>query len=92
MLDLGSGGSNPVRGVVVTGGTYQDIPDFDPVISQWTDEWVVDNTETQVATDGWWPADTATLTTITGATQAATDQKLVILPGQFRRPAHPATP
>ena len=33
----------------MTGGTYIDIPDFNPAISRWTHEWEVNVTEFQVS-------------------------------------------
>ena len=72
--------------VVVTGGSYVDLPGFDPAISRWVSEWDSNVSEFQVAPDGWWPANPATLTTITGRTADDTQQRLVVLPGQFGRP------
>ena len=82
VIDLGSGGVNPVRAAIVTGGAYVDIAGFDPSISRWTTEWEVGAAEFQVSTDGWWPADPVTVTTIETSANGA-EQRLVVLPGQF---------
>ena len=66
----------------VTAGSYVELAPFDPAISCWTTEWEPNPVEVQVSTGGWWPADPVTLTTI--ETAGGYEQKLVILPGQFR--------
>ncbi len=72
----------PAHGVVFTAGTYSDRADFDPVISRPGVEWEVGADEFQVAPSGFWPADPGVLTTI--QTPAGFDQKLVIVPAQFK--------
>ena len=77
-------GVNDVRftAAQVTAGFYVEREPFDPAISCWTTEWETYPVEFQVSADGWWPADPVTLTTI--ETAGGYEQKLVILPGQFR--------
>ena len=81
VVDLGV---NDVRitAARVTAGSYVERDPFDPAIACWTTEWETYPVEFQVSTDGWWPADPVTLTTI--ETAGGYEQKLVILPGQFR--------
>ena len=81
VVDLGL---NDVRVTAarVTAGSYVERDPFDPAIACWTTEWETYPVEFQVSTDGWWPADPVTLTTI--ETKGGYEQKLVILPGQFR--------
>ena len=81
VVDLGL---NDVRitAARVTAGSYVERDPFDPAIACWTTEWETYPVEFQVSTDGWWPADPVTLTTI--ETEGGYEQKLVILPGQFR--------
>ena len=84
VVNLGSGGVDPVRAIVVTGGSYTDLPDFNPAISRVTNDCEQNVEEFQVSSDGWWPSDPATVTTITGTTNDGTEQRLVVLPGQFQ--------
>ena len=81
VIDLGAAGGDPVKAAIVTGGTYVDVPAFDPAISRWTYEWEVDVKEFQVSTDGWWPAKPVTVRTI--GSGADREQRLIVLPGQF---------
>ena len=81
VIDLGPAGSNPVKSVIVTGGTYHDYSGFDPAISTVTTEWSDPTPELQLATDGWWPSSPAVLSTI--QTPTGGEQRLVVLPGQF---------
>ena len=83
VVDLGSGGPNPAKAALIVGGSYVDISRFDPAISRWTTEWEAYPGEFQVASDGWWPANPVIVRTITGADLADTEQRLVVLPGQF---------
>ena len=81
VIDLGLGGADPVKSAVVTGGTYIDVPAFDPAISRWTYEWETNVNEFQVSTDGWWPEKPVAVRTI--GSGAAMEQRLIVLPGQF---------
>ena len=93
VVDLGSEGDQPVKSVIVTGGTYVDIPDFDPAISRWTHEWEQGAQERQVATDGWWPANLTTLSTIVTIMASgdvdSRQQRLIVLPAQFMSTSAP---
>ena len=82
VVDLGSAGNQPVKSAIVTSGTYVDISSFDPAISRWTTEWEANPKEIQVATDGWWPETPVQVRTV--GTSGGGDQRLIVLPGQFR--------
>ena len=81
VIDLGPAGDTPVTGVIVTGGTYTDYPDFDPAISSATSGWYTDSTESMSHADGWSPASPATVTTV--STPDGRRQQLVLVLGQF---------
>ncbi|HJW76162.1 MAG TPA: FG-GAP-like repeat-containing protein [Thermoleophilia bacterium] len=87
VVDLGTTDTRPATAALVTGGTFVDLPEFNPAISRWVNEWQVDPQEFQVATKGWWPATTTTVKTIETATPAGGlqwEQRLVVVPGQFQ--------
>jgi alpha-tubulin suppressor-like RCC1 family protein len=81
VIDLDSTGGNPVKSAVVMGGTYIDVPAFNPAISRWTYEWETNAKEFQVSTDGWWPEKPVAVRTI--GSGADMEQRLIVLPGQF---------
>ena len=81
VIHLGSGGSAPAKAAIVTGGTYVDIPNFDPAISRWTYEWEGNVKELQVSSTGWWPVNPVTVSTIDKPN--GREQRLNVSPGQF---------
>ena len=77
-------GEEAVSGAVVTGGgEYVDVPNFDPAISHFINEWETHIQEPQVCSDGWWPANPVTVSTID--TPEGLVQRLIVIPGQFMR-------
>lgn len=71
---------DPVRGVIIRSGAYNDTPGFNPVISLPTQDWLLDDSEPQTCLNAFWPAVPVTVNSL-GAGGA---QSLVITPGQFR--------
>ena len=72
-----------VSGAVLTDGQYVDILNFDPAISHFVNEWETHIEEPQVCSDGWWPANPVTVSTID--TPEGLVQRLIVIPGQFFR-------
>lgn len=73
---------DPVHGVLITGGSYTDIPNFDPVISRPKQEWERHTTEPSVCLDAFWPSSIASINTLPVFEHI--QQSLVLVPGQFR--------
>ncbi len=76
-------GDEAVSGAIVTDGEYVDVLDFDPAISHFVNEWETHVQEPQVCSDGWWPANPVTVSTID--TPDGLVQRLIVIPGQFMR-------
>jgi alpha-tubulin suppressor-like RCC1 family protein len=76
-------GEEAVSGAIVTDGEYFDVPGFDPAISHFVNEWETHIQEPQVCSDGWWPANPVTVSTID--TPEGLVQRLIVIPGQFMR-------
>ncbi len=70
------------HGVLVTAGTYIDLPGLDPVISRPTQEWEQAVTEPQICLPAFWPSLMASINTV--GSDANASQTLVVTPGQFR--------
>ena len=73
---------NPVQGVLIKSGTFIDTPDFDPVISRPSQEWLIDDQEPDTCLNAYWPSVPVTLNSIDPGGGGA--QALVVTPGQFR--------
>jgi len=56
VIELGPAGVHPVTAAIVTGGTYDEIADFDPAISCITNEWDPYPVEAWTCAGGWWPS------------------------------------
>jgi len=91
-IPLGTGGLNPVKSAIVTDSAYFDIDPFSPTLSEWTNEWQINGVKLRAAPDGWWPADSAMVSTIQGATPEQSDQTLIVLPGRFLATSLPDQP
>ena len=72
----------PVHGVVLKGGTFQEIADFDPVNARRKFEWEKNGTEPQECLTGFFPSQLAAVNTLRGG--SALVQTLVAIPGQFQ--------
>ncbi len=75
-----------VHGLIYRQGEFVEIQDFDPSISRHTTEWEVGPTENQIAVEGWWPAEPASVNTLEkpGALKRQRQQQLVVVPAQFK--------
>jgi PKD repeat protein len=71
----------PVHGLIVTGGTYTDFENFDPLISRRTFEWEEGVSEPQECLAGFFPAQPTYVNSLT--TGSSLQQVLVVIPGQF---------
>jgi len=71
------------HGVVILGGSFTDIDNFNPLIAQNTHEWIENKDEYQVCVNAYTPAEIATINTRASAS-GNYQQKLVVVPGQFR--------
>ena len=71
----------PVHGLIVTGGSYTDFENFDPLISRRTFEWEQGVSEPQECLAGFFPAQPVFANSLTGG--ASLEQVLVVIPGQF---------
>ena len=74
-------GNNFVHGVVLLGGTYEDIPGFDPVITRPTTEWELVTEEIQLLPQARWPSEIGTVNTLDTGSELI--QTLIVTPGQF---------
>ena len=74
-------GNNLVHGVVLLGGTYEDIPGFDPVITRPTTEWELVTEEIQLLPQARWPSEIGTVNTLDTGSELI--QTLIVTPGQF---------
>ncbi len=84
---LGGGESEPVHGVLLTGGSFTDLDDFDPVISRPDREWVIAAPELQICLPGDWPSVQAIVNSLD--TGEGLLQTLVVTPAQFRCTSNP---
>ncbi|MDP2731099.1 MAG: hypothetical protein Q8O55_11560 [Dehalococcoidales bacterium] len=70
-----------VHGVLITGGSYTDIEDFDPVIHRPTNEWSTNVEEPKTTVFSFWPSEIVTLNTLAAGGDIL--QNVVVMPGQF---------
>ncbi|MDP3879300.1 MAG: PKD domain-containing protein [Dehalococcoidales bacterium] len=85
VIPLGEGGTSPVHGVLLSGGTFiteSSSPNFDPVIARPTVEWEANPNEPQIYLPSFWPAEIAKVNSL--QTGDGLLQTLVVIPGQFR--------
>jgi PKD repeat protein len=75
----------PVRGVVLLGGSYEEISDFDPLIARRKTEWEVtgnaQQTEPQECLSGFFPSQPLAVNSLRGGN--ALIQTLAVTPGAF---------
>jgi hypothetical protein len=72
----------PISGLIVTGGSYIDLSDYDPLISRRKFEWEKGVTEPQECLQGFTPSQPIAINSLRGVNSV--DQALVVIPGQFR--------
>ncbi len=70
----------PIHGLIVTGGSYVDLPEFDPLMSRHEFEWEIGVTEPQECLAGFWPSQPIGVNSLRGD---PIQQSLVVIPGQF---------
>ncbi|MFC1984080.1 PKD domain-containing protein [Chloroflexota bacterium] len=81
VIPLSVDSAGPVHGAILLSGNFNDIPDFDPVITRPTNEWELVSEEIQLLPPSFWPAELATINTL--ETSSGLIQTLVVTPGQF---------
>lgn len=86
VLPIETNSDNLVHGVLLINGQYEEILDFDPVITRPTNEWEAQVSELQIGLPALWPATLASVNTLEAST---TIQNLVVIPGQFRPTGSP---
>jgi hypothetical protein len=84
------GESDPVHGVILTGGLFTDLVPFDPVISRPNREWESSAPELQICLPSDWPSVLPIVNTLD--TGDGLLQTLVVTPAQFRCTSAPGTP
>jgi hypothetical protein len=72
----------PIHGLMVTGGSYIELPDFDPLISRRKFEWERGVTEPQECLEGFSPSQPIAVNGLRST--GPLEQRLVVIPGQFR--------
>jgi surface protein len=79
-LDIGGVEDEVAHGVLFTGGTYMDIPSFNPVITM--PSWTRTNPEPIFVYEGWDPPRFWSLAQLERG-DGSYDERLVLVPGQF---------
>jgi hypothetical protein len=72
------------HGVLMLGGTFTDIPNFNPVMSRMITEELYLVDEPPYPTDEWYPVSPATINRFLNAQTGQSNERLVLIPGQFR--------
>jgi len=80
--DVPPNSGDPVHGVILFGGGYADIANYDPSIARPQTEWEVGATEPQICLRSFWPSELANVNTLN--TLNGLQQSVVFTPAQFR--------
>ena len=72
------------HGVLMLGGTFTDLPNFNPAISRVVTEELYLTDEPLYPTDEWYPVAVATINRFLNAQKGQSSERLVVIPGQFR--------